>query len=76
MPAVSCGRWNGGALRHRGGKALRTGIPAEVIRRRAGRKNHEAMRPCVKIVDGLKREAMQRFGAMAGEIVGHDFCTA
>ena len=48
------------------------GIPAEVIMRWTGHKNYEAMRPYVKIVDELKREAMQRFDAMAGEIMGHD----
>ena len=52
--------------------ALRMGIPAEVIMRWTGHKNYEAMRPYVKIVDELKREAMQRFDTMAGEIMGHD----
>lgn len=49
------------------------GIPAEVIMRWTGHKNYEAMRPYVKIVDELKREAMQRFDAMASQIMGHDF---
>ena len=52
--------------------ALRMGIPAEVIMRWTGHKNYEAMRPYVKIVDELKREAMQRFDAMASQIMGHD----
>ena len=50
------------------------GIPTETIKAR--RPVHEnygaARRPHVKIVDGLKRETLQRFEAMAGEITGHD----
>lgn len=49
------------------------GIPAEVIMRWTGHKNYEAMRPYVKIVDELKREAMQCFDAMESQIMGHDF---
>ena len=42
-------------------RALRLGIPAEVVMRWTGHSNYNAMKPYIAIVDELKRESMAKF---------------